>query len=165
MKRLNMVLAASIAAAAATTAPAKQPKVGQPAPPVELTLISGEKVTLESLKGQVVVLNFWATWCVPCRRELPLLDAYYRKLRDRGLRIYAITIEASAPAGMKQLFAAMAIPSVRRIKGISSVVPAVPTNIIIDRAGVVRYVKASALELDDLNRELIPLLNEHSHAS
>jgi cytochrome c biogenesis protein CcmG/thiol:disulfide interchange protein DsbE len=144
---------------------ARQPTIGQPAPAVELTLTDGSKTTLAAHRGEVVVLNFWATWCVPCRRELPLLDAYYRKLQDRGLRIYAVSTEGSVPIyKLKPLFAAMAIPSVRRLKGMSDEMPAVPTNYIIDRAGVVRYAKAGALELDDLNRELIPLLNERAPA-
>lgn len=145
---------------------AREPRVGQPAPAVELTLMDGSKTTLAEHKGEVVVLNFWATWCVPCRKELPLLDAYYRTLRNRGLRVYAVATEGSVPSyKLKALFAAIAIPSVRRLRGMSDEMPAVPTNYIIDRAGVVRYAKAGSLELDDLNRELIPLLNERPPAS
>jgi cytochrome c biogenesis protein CcmG/thiol:disulfide interchange protein DsbE len=159
--RLSAVMIAMIAAPGS----ARQPTIGQPAPAVELTLTDGSKTTLAAHRGEVVVLNFWATWCVPCRRELPLLDAYYRKLHDRGLRIYAVSTEGSVPIyKLKPLFAAMAIPSVGRLKGMSDEMPAVPTNYIIDRAGVVRYAKAGALELDDLNRELIPLLNERAPA-
>jgi cytochrome c biogenesis protein CcmG/thiol:disulfide interchange protein DsbE len=146
---------------AAAPASARQPKVGEPAPAVELTLVDGSRTTLAALKGQVVVLNFWATWCVPCRKELPLLDAYYRRLQPHGLRVFAVATEGSLPASrLKQLFAAMAIPSARRVKGMSDEMPAVPTNYIIDRAGVVRYAKAGSLELDDLNRELLPLIND-----
>lgn len=149
----------------ATPAAAREPKVGQAAPPVELTLMDGSKTTLAQLKGQVVVLNFWATWCAPCRKELPLLDAYYRKLQDRGLRVFAVATEGSLPNfKLKALFAAMAIPSVRRLRGMSERMPAVPTNYIIDRAGIVRYAKAGSLELEDLNRELVPLLNERPPA-
>ena len=145
---------------------ANEPRVGQPAPAVELTLVNGTKTTLAEHRGEVVVLNFWATWCVPCRKELPLLDAYYRTLRNRGLQIYAVATEGSVPIfKLKSLFAAMAIPSVRRVRGMSDEMPAVPTNYIIDRAGVVRYAKAGSLELDDLNRELIPLLNERPPAN
>ena len=140
---------------------AKEPKVGQHAPEVELTLMDGSKTTLAEQNGKVVVINFWATWCVPCRQELPLLDAYYRKLHGRGLQVYAVATEGSLPDHkLKALFAAMAIPSVRRLRGMSDAMPAVPTNYIIDKAGMVRYAKAGALELEDLNRELIPLLNE-----
>jgi len=56
---------------------ASKPVVGQPAPDAELTLVGGEKVRLSEMRGDVIVLNIWATWCVPCREELPLLDRYY----------------------------------------------------------------------------------------
>ncbi|MBB3695468.1 TlpA disulfide reductase family protein [Sphingomonas sp. BK580] len=154
-------LSALASALLASSAGARELKVGQPAPPIELTLVDGSRTTLAEHRGEVVLLNFWATWCVPCRAELPLLDGYYRRARQHGLSVYAVATDGSAPLRqLKPVFAAMAIPAVRSIRGISAEMPAVPTNYIIDRAGVVRYAKAAALDLDDLNRELIPLLNE-----
>ena len=146
---------------AATPATAKELKVGQPAPPIELTLADGTKTTVADHRGDVIVVNFWATWCVPCRTELPLLDAYYRQISKYGARVFAVTTEGSVPIyKMKALFAALAITPAKGIKGIDRSVPAVPTNYIIDRRGIVRYAKAGAMDLDDLNRELIPLLRE-----
>ena len=140
---------------------APKPKIGELAPDVELMLVSGEKLKLSELRGQVVVINFWATWCVPCRKELPTLDSFYRATKQHGLRVFAVTTEDSLPLyQMKKLFAAMAISPVKRMKGPYDTLEGVPTNYIIDRAGYVRYAKAAAFELDDLNRELIPLLNE-----
>lgn len=166
MTRIAAAIMAGLIAASATAAPARTLTVGQPAPDVVLTLIDGTKTTLADHRGEVILLNFWATWCGPCRVELPLLDAYYRRTASRGLRVFAITTEGSLPAHrLKELFAAMAIPSVRRVKGMSDTMPAVPTNYIIDRAGVVRYARAAALGLDDLNRELLPLLNERAPAA
>lgn len=159
-RHLRNALATTLLALAAP-APAATLKVGQPAPNFELTLVDGSKVKLADLKGEVVVLNFWATWCVPCRTELPLLDAYYRRLQFKGLRVFAITTESSVPISrLKELFAVMAIPSVRRVKGMSTDVQAVPTNYVVDRQGIVRHTKAGAFDLDDLNALLIPLLNE-----
>ena len=136
-------------------------KVGERAPDFELTLIDGSKVRNADLRGQVVVMNFWATWCGPCKAELPLLDNYYRLRKDNGLRVFAVATEDSLPASkLKPLFAAMAIPSARRIKGPFAVMGALPTNYIIDRAGVVRYAKAGAFDLDDLNTLLVPMLRE-----
>ena len=146
--------------------PAKEKvAVGQAAPPFKLRLIKGGEVTLDQLRGNVVVLNFWATWCVPCRKELPTLDRYYELRKDAGLRVYAVTTEDSLPAyQLKKLFAVMNIEPVRSIKGPYNVLDnGVPTNIVIDRNGVVRYAKAGAFTLDDLNEVLTPLLNEKAN--
>ena len=150
-----------LSSAAAEEKVPKSVKVGALAPDFELTLVDDSKVKLADIRGNVIVLNFWATWCAPCKKELPLLNAFYRKLRDKGLRVYAVSTERSLPLfKLRPLFAKMAIPSVRSVKGPYSAINAVPTNIIIDRAGRVRYAKAAAFDLDDLNANIIPLLNE-----
>ncbi len=123
--------------------------------------MDGSKVSSADLRGQVVVLNFWATWCVPCKKELPLLDRYYEMQKAHGLRVFAITTEDSLPLyQLKKLFAVMHIQPTRKIKGKYDTLGGVPTNYIIDRAGRIRYAKAAAFDLDDLNRELVPLLAE-----
>jgi thiol-disulfide isomerase/thioredoxin len=158
-KRLFKTAALLLVAAASVGA--KGPVVGQPAPDFQVKLMDGSKVSLADLKGQVVVLNFWATWCGPCKHELPLLDTYYRVQKPHGLRVFAITTEGSVPLyALKNLFAALAITPIKGIKGPYNDLGAVPTNYIIDRKGVVRYAKAAAFGLDDLNRELVPLLEE-----
>lgn len=135
--------------------------IGQPAPAFELTLVDGSKVAVADLKGQVVLLNFWATWCVPCRKELPTLDAYYAINKAHGLRVFAITTEGSVPnSRLAKLFSAMAIPSARRIKGPYGPLTGVPTNFIIDRSGTLRYAKSGAFDLNALNSFLVPMLNE-----
>ena len=136
-------------------------KVGEIAPDFTLTLIDGTKVSRDELRGQVVVLNFWATWCDPCRTELPLLDAYYQSQQKAGLRVFAVATEDSVPLyQMKKLFAAMHITPARRIKGPYDTMDGVPTNIIIGRDGRIRYAKANAFDLDQLNAVLVPLLRE-----
>ena len=143
-------------------APPKRPKVGEIAPEFTLKLIDDTKVSLSELRGRVVVLNFWATWCAPCKKELPLLDRYYGLQKNAGLSVFAITTEGSLPLyRLKPLFAAMEIPSARSIRGpYGPIEGAVPTNFVIDRAGVLRYAKADAFDLNDLNRILVPLLRE-----
>ncbi|MEG3146914.1 TlpA disulfide reductase family protein [Sphingomonas sp. RT2P30] len=155
------IRALALVIGAALSIGAGPPKVGTVAPPFELTLIDGSKVTLDQLRGQVVVLNFWATWCGPCKAELPLLDKYYDIQKDHGLKVYAIATEDSLPPYMlKKLFAMMHMPSAKRIKGNYPVLQGVPTNYVIDRSSHIRYAKAAAFDLDDLNREIVPLLNE-----
>lgn len=143
------------------TAQAKRPKVGEAAPDFSLTLVDGEKIDLAALRGQVIVINFWATWCGPCREELPLLDAYYRAQKRFGLRVFAVTTEDSAPLRrLHALFDALDIDSVKHLKGPYHALTGVPTNYVIDRRGIVRYARAGAFTLDSLNAILVPLLKE-----
>lgn len=135
--------------------------VGKPAPGFELTMLDGAKVKLADMRGQVVILNYWATWCAPCKHELPLLDAYYKINKPHGLRVFAITTEDSVPLSqLKPLAKVLTIPMVRRMKGDYDILAAVPTNFVIDRAGVLRYAKAGSFDLDDLNTIVLPLLRE-----
>ena len=159
IRRIAMVLFAALAGVALVGA--AQPTVGQPAPDFQLNLVDGSRVLLSDLRGQVVVLNFWATWCAPCRQELPMLDGYYRVRRERGLRVFAVTTEDSLPLRqLRRVFAAMAIPSVRSIRGPYGMIEGLPTNFIIDRAGRVRYAQSGAFTLETLNELVVPLLNE-----
>ncbi|MBV8633912.1 MAG: TlpA family protein disulfide reductase [Burkholderiaceae bacterium] len=152
---------AALLLAFAGTACAGVPTVGEAAPDFQATTFDGKEVTLGDFKGQVLVVNFWATWCGPCKKELPLLDAYFRAQQEHGLRIIAITTEDSVPLReLKPLAAAVSFPMVRKYKGRYEVLDGVPTNYIIDRAGIVRYAKAGAFDLDALNSLLVPLLRE-----
>jgi peroxiredoxin len=156
-------LAALLLALTPLSAPAlaRSPKVGQPAPDFQLILVNGTKVSLADLRGQVVVLNFWATWCVPCRKELPTLDAYYAVQKPFGMRVFSATTEDLVPERLLHaLFDKLTIEPVHRLKGPYAPMSGVPTNFVIDRAGVVRYAAAGAWDLDALNRILVPLLRE-----
>lgn len=61
-----------------------------------LRMLDGSKTTLASMRGQVVVVNFWASWCAPCRRELPRLDAFHREMKSQGARVIAVSIDENA---------------------------------------------------------------------
>jgi cytochrome c biogenesis protein CcmG, thiol:disulfide interchange protein DsbE len=140
---------------------AKSPVVGELAPSFRLTTFDGKEIALEDLRGQVVVLNFWATWCAPCREELPLLDGYYKLREKSGLRILAVTTEDSLPIyRLKPLQAVVAFPLARKFKGSYGTKGAVPTNYVIDRAGVLRYAAAGSFTLQKMNEVLTPLLQQ-----
>lgn len=128
--------------------------------------MNGDKVSLDDLRGQVIVLNFWATWCAPCKEKLPILDYSFRARSKYGLKVFAITTEDSAPLyQLKRLFNAMAISPVRRIKGLYELLGAVPTNYVIDRSGHIRYAQTGAFDLDGLDALLVPLLKEPAPAA
>ncbi|PZN94270.1 MAG: thiol:disulfide interchange protein [Alphaproteobacteria bacterium] len=161
MRSLVVALLLAVALPAVARPRTDAPKVGDVAPPFNLTLVDGTKVSSDELRGQVIVLNFWATWCAPCREELPLLDAYYAINQPHGLRVFAITSQDSVPLGrLKKLFASMKMPSVRKIEGRYPVLEGMPTNYIIDRSGHIRHAKAGAFTLNSLNDLLVPMLNE-----
>ena len=69
------------------------PVVGQPAPALVARTFAGNTVDLAALRGKVVVLNFWASWCAPCRAEMPELDALYAQYRERGLVVLGLSVD------------------------------------------------------------------------
>ncbi len=69
------------------------PEIGSPAPNFSLQDHSGNLISLEDLKGKAVLVNFWATWCGPCRQEIPSLEALYQKFKDRGLVVVGISLD------------------------------------------------------------------------
>jgi len=69
------------------------PAEGKAAPAFDARLLNGSSFSLDAAKGQVVVINFWATWCPPCRKEMPDLDALYKKFKSQGLIVLAISDE------------------------------------------------------------------------
>jgi peroxiredoxin len=155
----SAALAATVWAMASGASAA--PRVGQPAPDFTATTFGGKAVRLADLKGDVVVLNFWATWCAPCRRELPLLESYFEQDSKYGLQVLAVATEDSIPENKLRLVAAqLRIPFLKRMKGPYHDVGALPTNYIIDRSGKLVYAKAGAFNLDELNAILVPLLQE-----
>ncbi len=76
--------------------------IGYLAPRFALKNLKGNQVELESFRGQVVVLNFWATWCVPCRVEMPAFENLYRRYRSEGLAVLAVSLDKNADAEVKE---------------------------------------------------------------
>jgi cytochrome c biogenesis protein CcmG/thiol:disulfide interchange protein DsbE len=142
--------------------------VGQPAPKFTVYLYGGGQVTSEELAGKVVILNYWATWCAPCRTEMPMMDAYLRQnpRAAADLKIFAVGAENSPDAAKLQPLAkALSYPLVTGIKGWGyGVRGGVPTNFVIDRAGIVRHAEAGAFSYASLDEMVAPLLDEAAPA-
>jgi len=139
----NIVLGALFAVFAATTLAASSLE-GQPAPDFVLKSSSGENLRLSEYRGDVVMINFWATWCAPCRQEMPLLDDLYARYERVGFTLLGVNIDDDKRRAMKMIdelgvkFPVLFDES----KEVSKLydVEVMPTTILVDREGNVRYV-------------------------
>src|ERR1700730_14574645 len=77
---------------------------GGPSPAFTLTALTGQQAALSQYKGQVVMVNFWATWCGPCQQEMPLLDQMYKKYKPAAFTLSEVNIDKDAPP-VKELLA------------------------------------------------------------
>ena len=137
--------------------------VGQPARAFTITTFGHEKVKLADLRGRVVVLNYWATWCGPCKHEMPMMDAVNRRFHGQGLEIYAVATEDSVPPfQLRKVASLLSFPLATRLSGsgYGTIDGAVPTSYVIDRSGTLRYAKAGAFNLDSFQAVVLPLLRE-----
>ena len=115
-----------------------------PAPDFTLSAQSGKPVALAQFKGQVVMLNFWASWCGPCRQEMPLLDSIYKKYSKLGFTLIGINVEPDSNAAndwLKQTPVTFPIlydtdSKVSKLYGVSGM----PSTVILDRKGTVRMI-------------------------
>jgi thiol-disulfide isomerase/thioredoxin len=110
------------------------------APDFSLPLTDGTSVRLADFKGKAVFLNFWATWCGPCRAEMPSMEALYRRYRNQGLEILAVNVQEdqrTAAAFMNQF--GLSFPAALDGGGVSRRygIAAFPTTYIIDREGLI----------------------------
>jgi len=137
------------------------PAVDAPAPDFQVTTFDGRKLSLADFKGQVVVLNFWATWCGPCKRELPLLEDYQRRQHSAGLVILAVATEDSlTPFQLRPLQKLLTLQMVKRFKGNYGDIKYLPTNFVIDRKGILRYAESGGFTQEELDQVLAPMLAE-----
>jgi len=119
-----------------------EPNMGQPAPTLVITRLDGGRFDLSQLRGKVVLVNYWATWCIPCRKEMPRLATFYRQYHEQGLEIIGISVDRPGQRDkVVEIMSSLAYPAAMgsdvmddgfgKPKG-------VPSTFVIDRGGVVR---------------------------
>lgn len=142
--------------------PIDTPIVGQPAPAFDLETLDGARLSLAELRGSAVVLNFWASWCVPCREEAPLLTAADVEYRSRGLRVVGIvyqdTVESAADFMRRygQDYPGLLDPDGRT--AIDYGVFGIPETFFVDAAGIVRSRQLGAVTATQLRRQIEAIL-------
>jgi thiol-disulfide isomerase/thioredoxin len=131
----------------------------QPAPPLRLPVEghAGTFQTLEALAGRVVLLNFWATWCVPCLREFPALDALAKEFTPDGLTVLAINVEDADANAEVTAFITKTNPSFQVLRDADMAlarayrIPGMPAVLLVDRKGQLRW-QHSGYEPGDENQ-------------
>jgi thiol-disulfide isomerase/thioredoxin len=114
------------------------------APNFELAAMAGKSVNLSQYRGQVVMINFWATWCGPCRQEMPLLEQLYKKYRPMGFTMLGVNVEPDSTGAVEWLKATpVTFPilfdtdsKVSKLYAVSGM----PSTVIVDRKGQVRFL-------------------------
>ena len=119
-------------------------KLGEPAPNFQLRDLNGHLITLSDLRGKVVLLNFWATWCGPCRVEMPAMEQLYRMFQRKDFEILAVSTDAQGAAITRPFqqenrltFPILHDPDYR--VGLSYGARSLPMTFLIDRQGVIRH--------------------------
>lgn len=131
-----------MAAAICSAALARDVQLDNPAPAIEATTLDGKTFDLSRYKSKVVIVNFWATWCGPCREEMPALDAYYKQHRDEGLEVLAISTDVAGDlAKVRDVMGSYSFPaaliSESKLPGYGRI-RQIPQTYVIDRQGIMR---------------------------
>ena len=155
---VRLILLATLAAVFAIACsgdPPQRVEIGQPAPRYAATTLAGDSASTAALAGKVVLLNVWATWCAPCREEIPYLQSLYERHRGEGLEIIGVSVDARGQESAIQEFAKefrMTYPIWRdpdeRVQSLYFAL-GVPSSYLIDRAGILRWRRLGTIRASD----------------
>lgn len=159
MGRLRTLFLLLIVFAAAMDASAQQRT-----PDLSFKDINGKTIRLSDFKGKVVLLNFWATWCVPCRAEIPDLVKKQRSYRTRGLRILGVTYPPERRSEVRSFMRELKVnyPVVigsKETKQAFSSSETLPLTVVIDREGNIREIIEGIIYSDEFDEKVKPLLS------
>ena len=144
MKRYALPLCLMALSAATLAASVDTLRTGAPAPAFALQSNSGKPMNLADLKGQIVLVNFWASWCGPCRKEMPILEQLNRQYRNKGVTLVGVNVEPDSAAAVDWLKATpVSFPILFDVDSkVSKLyqVEGMPNTVILDKSGKVRYI-------------------------
>jgi thiol-disulfide isomerase/thioredoxin len=142
--------------------PADVSEENRAAAPWRVTLADGRALTSDELKGKVVLVNFWATWCPYCRKEKPVIDAFWKDTRNKGFEVVSISVddppEKIAAWMQDKGYAFMAAPTNASVIAAFGDVGSVPTSFIVDAEGHIRHKIAGQVHYPRLEKLVGPLL-------
>ncbi len=145
------------------------PETNHVSPDFTLPDLDGNQINLSNYRGKVVLLNFWATWCPPCRLEMPTMEKAYQKYRHKGFEVLAVSVDAGPKSAVEHFLQELGLTfqvlldpdmeTLRTFRGFS-----LPTTFVIDRHGVIRSRELGYRDWTDAEstKLLQRLLNEKS---
>lgn len=150
-----VALAALVPTGACAGDDAKGPVVGSPAPAYGASTLRGDSITLGDLRGKVILLNFWATWCTPCRHETPFLDSLHARGSSDGLEVVGVSVDAGQARGEVEAFVReydvgytiLLDPQMRGMDRYGVV--GLPASFLVDRDGILRWMRFGPVSATD----------------
>ena len=139
--------------------------IGQARPDFSLGSTTGEIINASDFDGQVLLINFWATWCVPCREEMPMLSALHERMTGQGFQVLGIALDDVQQA--RDFVDELGINYPNMVGGADVMATGVlygnragmlPYSVLVDRQGIIRWNKLGELEATDLNARIEQLL-------
>lgn len=140
LRFLVVLVALAGGSAGAAEAPIQSGEA-KPIPPLTFQSMDGKEASLDDFKGKVVVLNLWATWCAPCREEMPSLDRLQAQFADRDVVVLALSVDRAGPDRVRQFLDEIGVDAVHVYRDPKAAatrtlkVPGLPATILVDRQG------------------------------